>query len=135
VEIDPGELDARYQLGRVARMRGKWDEALEHFNAVAAQDHEFSQSEVWREIGAVQAAASRDQDARAALEHYAERRPYDPEGLYYFGATLAKLGETQRAREILDQCVEAEKTNPYYRHGQMRKWRKLAEKQLRSLRE
>ncbi len=134
VEIDPSELDARYQLGRIAHGQGRFEEALEHFQAVVAKDEEHAQSEVWRALGLTYAALSKDQQARAALEKYVERRAYDPEGLYYFGETLVKLGEGERACEIFDRCVEAEKTNPYYRHGQMRKWRRLAEKKLRSLR-
>lgn len=134
VEIDPGELDAHYQLGRIAQAQSRFEEALEHFQAIVKQDNDHAQGEVWRAIGAAYAATSRNAEARAALERYVERRPYDPVGLYYFGETLTKLGETQQAREAFERCVEAEKTNPYRRDRQLRKWRKLAEKQLRSLR-
>jgi hypothetical protein len=34
---------------------------------------------------------------------------------------------------MFEHCVEAEKTNPYSRRTHLRKWRKQAEKQLRSL--
>ncbi len=45
-----------------------------------------------------------------------------------------KLGEVQPAREALERCVEAEKTNPYSRRARLQKWRQLAEKQLKNLR-
>ena len=35
---------------------------------------------------------------------------------------------------MFERCVEAEKTNPYSRRTRLRKWRRLAEKELRSLR-
>jgi len=134
VEIDPGEADAHFQLGRIARAQGRLDDALNHFQAVVAHDPQHTQNEIWREIGETYSAASRLPEARAALERYVDRRSYDPEGLYYLGDTLVKLGEPQPAREMFERAVEAEKTNPYFRHGQLRKWRKLAEKQLRNLR-
>ncbi len=133
VEIDPGEVDAHYQLGRIARAQGRLDEALDHFQSVVKLDNQHAQGDIWREIGVTLAAASRTEEARAALERFDERRNYDPEGLYYFGETLSKLGEKEKAREIFDRCVEAEKTNPYHRHGRMRQWRRLAEKQLKAL--
>ena len=70
---------------------------------------------------------------RAALEKYVDRRSYDPEGLYYLGETLAKLGEPPAAREMYERAVEAVNTNPYTRHGHIRKWRTLAQKQLKTL--
>ena len=133
IEIDPDELDAHYQLGRMAHSQGRFDEALEHFKAVVAKDDGYAQGEVWRALGESYAAASKNDEARAALERYVERRSYDPEGLYYLGETLFKLGENQQAREMFGRCVEAEKTNPYRRHSQTSKWRRFAEKRLRSL--
>jgi Tfp pilus assembly protein PilF len=134
VEIDPREPEARFQLGRIARMQGRFDEALTHFQAVAEIDKHHAQNEIWREIGATYAAAGRHADARPSLEYYIDQRAYDPEGLYLFGLTLQKLGETTKAREMFERCVEAEKTNPYSRRTHLRKWRNQAERQLRSLR-
>src|SRR5262249_7693505 len=131
VEIDPTEIDAHYQLGRIAREQGRLQEAIDHFNAVVTQDEKHSQSEVWREIGATYAAASMYEDARSALQRYVERRPYDPEGLYFLALTFAQTGQKEQARELFERCIEAVNTMPYYnRRGQIRKWRKLAEEQL-----
>jgi Tfp pilus assembly protein PilF len=133
VEIDPREADAHFQLGRIAHIQGRFDEALMHLRAVAEIDKQHAQNEIWREIGETYAAAGRHLDARPSLEHYVDQRPYDPEGLYFLGLTLLKLGETTKAREMFERCVEAEKSNPYSRRTRLRKWRKQAEKQLRSL--
>jgi len=133
VEIDPRDADAHFQLGRLARRQGHFDEALTHFQTVAKIDPHHAQKEIWREIGESYAAASRYPEARPALEHYVEQRPYDPEGLYLLGLTLLQTGEAAQAREMFQRCVEAEKTNPYSRRTHLRKWRKQAEKQLRSL--
>ena len=133
VEIDPREADAHFQLGRIARQQGRFDEALVHFETVVKIDKHHSQNEIWRDIGDAYVAAGRHADARPALEHYVELRPYDPEGLYLFGLTLVKMDEPGPAREMFERCVEAEKTNPYSRRTHLRRWRKQAEKQLRSL--
>ncbi len=133
VEIDPDEVDAHFQLGRIARAQGRFDEALSHLNSAAQRNPQHSQHEVWREIGETYLDAAKPGEARAPLERYVERRPYDPEGLYYFGDTLMKLGEPQSAQEMFQRAVEAEKTNPYSRHTHLRKWRNLAEKQLKNL--
>jgi tetratricopeptide (TPR) repeat protein len=133
VEIDPRDADAHFQLGRLARREGHFDEALTHFQTVAEIDKHHAQNEIWREIGESYAAAGRHPEARPALEHYVEQRPYDPEGLYLLGLALLKTGEAAQAREMFERCVEAEKTNPYSRRTHLRKWRRQAEKQLRSL--
>jgi tetratricopeptide (TPR) repeat protein len=135
LEIDPEELDAHFQLGRLARMQARPEEALEHFNHVVARDKQFAQNDIWRELGATHLAAGRAAEARQTLEYFVERRPYDPEGLYWLGETLLKLGERPAARDAFERCIEAEKTNPYSRHQRLRNWRRLAEKQLRSLRD
>ena len=133
VEIDPREADAHFQLGRIACMQGRFDEALAHYQTVLEIDKQHSQNEIWREIGDAYVASGRYNDALPALEHYVEQRSYDPEGLYLLGLTLLKMGKTEKAREMLERCVEAEKTNPYSRRTHLRRWRKQAEKQLRSL--
>ena len=135
VEIDPSELEAHFQLGRIARTQGRLEDAAQHFHVVVTRDSQFAQNEIWREIGTTHLVAGRYNEARGALERYTERRPYDPEGLYHLGEVMVKLGEVQLAREAFERCVEAERTNPYSRHARLRKWRRLAEKQLGNLRD
>jgi tetratricopeptide (TPR) repeat protein len=105
-------------------------EAIERFGTVVAQDDKHSHSEIWREVGATYTDAGMYAEAREALERYVERRPFDPEGLYYLGTSLRKSGQHAEAHEIFERCIEAVKTMPYYRRSQVRKWRKLAQEQL-----
>ena len=130
VEIDPSELEAHFQLGRIARTQGRLED-----EQVVQRDQYHAQNEIWREVGTTHLVAGRYNEARGALERYTERRPYDPEGLYHLGEVMVKLGEVQLAREAFERCVEAERTNPYSRHARLRKWRRLAEKQLGNLRD
>jgi hypothetical protein len=130
VEIDPKEPDANFELGRIARQEGRLQDAINHFNAVVAHSDKFRQSEIWREIGATYLAAGMYQEARQALEKYVDRRPFDPEGLYYFGETLRNLSDAERAQEMYKQCIQAVKTMPYYRRNEVSKWSRLAQARL-----
>lgn len=130
VEIAHDETDAHFQLGRIAREQGRLQDAINHFGVVLEQDDKHSHSEIWREIGATYLAASMFAEAKDALGKFIDRRPYDPEGLYYYGKTLEQVGQREEAREMFGRCVEAVKTMPSYRYREQRKWDKLARDRL-----
>jgi tetratricopeptide (TPR) repeat protein len=117
VKIDNTETDAHFQLGRIAREQGRIDDALKEFQMVLQQDPKHNLSEILRELGGTYLAAGRLQDARSQLAVYIDRRPYDPEGLYYYG-----------------QALEAARTAPRYRRPFTARWSRLAQKQERKLR-
>lgn len=130
VEIAHDETDAHFQLGRIAREQNRLQEAINHFSVVLEQDEKHSHSEIWREIGATYLAASMFAEAKDALAKFIDRRPYDPEGLYYYGKTLEQLEQRSEAREMFGRCIEAVKTMPSYRYREQRKWDKLARDRL-----
>jgi len=130
VEIAHDETDAHFQLGRIAREQNRLQEAINHFGVVLEQDDKHSHSEIWREIGATYLAASMFAEAKDALAKFIDRRPYDPEGLYYYGKTLEQLEQRNEAREVFARCVEAVNTMPSYRYREQRKWDKLARDRL-----
>ena len=41
------------------------------------------------------------------LAPYIERRPYDPEGLFYYGVALKETGRTAEARQMYERAIEA----------------------------
>lgn len=130
VAIDADEIDANYQLGRIAREAGELQTALDHFAIVVGQDDKYSLNEIWREIGATYLDANMFKEAADALEKYVDRRPVDPEGLYYFGRVLRAQGNSERAREMFDQAIDSVNSSPHYRRREIQKWRKLAEKEI-----
>lgn len=131
IEIDPTEADAHMQLGRIAREQERFDDAIRHLTAAAALDDKLALSDVWRELGAAYLGASRLDEAAAALAKYIERRAYDPEGLYWYGKTLERLGRHAEAREMFERCVEAVRTMPPNRRAYVRKWGSQAQSELR----
>ncbi len=133
IAIDSTETDAHFQLGRVAREQGRLKDALGYFETVLNQDEKHSQSEILRELGAVYIAAGQYEDARGFLTEYVQNRPYDPEGLYYFGQALEGLGRIPEARERYELATEAAGTAPRYRRRVTAKWSRLAQKQILKL--
>jgi tetratricopeptide (TPR) repeat protein len=133
VAIDPEATDAHFQLGRIAREQGRLEEALAEFQTVVRQDEKHSLSEIHRELGGTYLEAGRLADARRELEIYTDRRAYDPEGLYYYGQGLERLGDRAAAREMYARAVEAARTAPRYRRPFTAQWSRLAQKQARKL--
>lgn len=134
VTIDPTETDAHFQLGRIAREQGRLPDALVHFQTVLEQDRRHNQYEGLRELGATYLTVHRYEDAGHMLENYVERRPYDPEGLYYYGQALERLRRTEEAQEMYERAVEADRTAPRYSRRFTARWSRLAQKSLGSLR-
>jgi len=133
VAIDPGQTDAHFQLGRIALEQDRLSDALEHLQTVFVQDEKYNSNEILRELGALYVTAGQHHDALRRLEIYVDRRPYDPEGLYYFGFALEKTGDAARAREMYERAIEAARTAPRYRRRYTAKWSRLAQRQVRKL--
>ena len=129
-EIDENEIDANYELGKIARKRGELQTALNYFGTVVEQNEKHALSEIWREIGATYMEAEMLAEAREALEKFVERRPVDSEGLYYLGKIYKAQGEPEKAREMFEQAIESARISPDYRRRELRYWSKLAEKEI-----
>jgi len=130
VAIDPTQTDSHFQLGRIARQQGRLKDALAQFQIVLDQDEKHHQSEILRELGALYLEARQFEDARGELARYTERRPYDPEGLYYMGESLKALGRSTEAREMYQRAIEAARAAPPYLRRAAAKWSRLAQRQL-----
>jgi len=133
VEIDPTETDAHHQLGCIALEQKRYEDARRHFAAAVALDNKHASSEVWRGLGAADLQLGRTEQALAELETYVTRREFDPEGLYWTGAALKKLGRTAEARDAFQRAVEAARTAPAHRRRYTTTWGRQAKSELRSL--
>lgn len=122
LQIDEGEIDASYQLGRIARQQKRYADAIQSFEHVVTRDPAHSQYEIWREVAATYIAAGQFEDARNALEQFLEHRPSDPEGLYLMGRAHAGLGHKREATNLMQACIEAVKTAPAYKYRASKRW-------------
>ena len=130
VTIDPRETDALFQLGKIAREQGRNGNALSYLERVVDIDPKHGNYEVWRELGALHLTMGHPPEARQCLEYYVNLRPYDPEGLYYYGEVLSRLGETAAGQSAYRQCIEAVRTAPSFRRRSLQQWARLAQKAL-----
>jgi tetratricopeptide (TPR) repeat protein len=132
LQIDPEEIDASYQLGRIARQQKRYAEAIQNFEQVVARNQTHSQHEVWREVAATYIAAGQFEDARTALDQFLEHRPSDPEGLYLMGRAHAGLGHKREATSLMQACIEAVKTAPAYKYRTSKRWLNEAQQFIKS---
>ena len=133
LKIYPQDADTHLQLGRVLRAQGDFAQALGHFETALKLDKNVGSQEAWRDLGSVLLDLGRAQDALEPLARYTSHRAYDPEGLFYYGSALKSSGRTEEARAAFQQTVEAVKTAPKYRRGQLRRWSNLAQSEMRKL--
>jgi tetratricopeptide (TPR) repeat protein len=134
VDIDADEVDAHYQLGRIARAQNRWADAIGHFEQVVSRDRTHAQHEIWREIGATYIAAGQFGDARDAMERFLDHRQMDPEGLYMMGRAHAGLGHSREATSSMQACIEAVKTAPAYKYRTEKRWLNEAQQFLKGTR-
>jgi len=132
LQIDDGEIDASYQLGRIARQQKRYADAIQNFEHVVARDPAHSQYEIWREVAATYIAAGQFEDARMALDQFLEHRPSDPEGLYLMGRAHAGLGHKREATSLMQACIEAVKTAPAYKYRTSKRWLNEAQQFIKS---
>jgi len=133
IEIEPKEAEAYFHFAKIAREQGRLEEALQALRTAAGLDDKLSGNEVWRDLGAAALLAGHPEEARPALAKYVQRRPYDPEGLYWNGRVLKVLGDPAAAKEALEQALEAVATAPSHQRGRLRKWASEAKTELKSL--
>ncbi|HJP93562.1 MAG TPA: tetratricopeptide repeat protein [Pyrinomonadaceae bacterium] len=132
LQIDAEEIDASYQLGRIARQQKRYADAIKNFEQVVASNPAHSQYEVWREVAATYIAAGQFEDARTALDQFLEHRPSDPEGLYLMGRAHAGLGHQREAASLMQACIEAVKTAPAYKYRASKRWLNEAQQFIKS---
>jgi tetratricopeptide (TPR) repeat protein len=118
LSIDSQNAESHYELGRVFAAQNRLSEAMAEFRQAACINDRLAWHEVWRELGAT---------AVVALEKYTERRPYDPEGLVYYGNALKLAGNPAEARLQYERAVEAVKTMPSNRRAKLNRWQRQAQ--------
>lgn len=132
LQIDEGEIDASYQLGRIARQQKRYADAIQNFEHVVTREPAHAQHEIWREVAATYIAAGQFEDARNALDQFLEHRPSDPEGLYLMGRAHAGLGHKREATSLMQACIEAVKTAPAYKYRTSKRWLNEAQQFIKS---
>ena len=91
--IDPVNAAAEFWLGEIARLDGKWDEAITHFAAAAKIDPHFA--DAFLSLGTVLNSAGRFSEAVPQLEQYVKMAPDNLAGHYQLSVAYARTGRKE----------------------------------------
>ncbi len=105
VAVDPTNASAEFVLGELARRKGDWSVAIDHFTRAAHLDAGFS--EAYLALGMSLAASGRYADAKPPLQHYVQLEPDDPSGHYQLAIADAHTGDQAGARREMALQAEA----------------------------
>jgi predicted Zn-dependent protease len=105
IAVDPTNASPEFVLGELARRKGDWKVAIEHFTRATRLDVGFS--EAYLALGMSLAGAGQYADARAPLEHYVQLQPDDPAGHYQLAMADAHTGDQAGARKQMALQAQA----------------------------
>jgi tetratricopeptide (TPR) repeat protein len=105
LSVDPTNASAEFILGELARRKGDWNVAIQHFTQATHLDVGFS--EAYLALGMSLAAAGRYADAKPPLEHYVQLEPDDPAGHYQLAIADAHTGDQAGARREMALQAQA----------------------------
>jgi hypothetical protein len=130
--MEPGAVEHRYHLGRVALGRGDLARAIERLAGVVAADDGFAYGEAKRLLARAYLEAGRDADARPVLESLLKTHP-SAEARYRYASLLAKAGETEAARRELARVIDEARGTPHFTRAREQPWAAAARSLLRKL--
>jgi predicted Zn-dependent protease len=105
IAVDPTNASPEFVLGELARRKGDWKVAIQHFTRATRLDVGFS--EAYLALGMSLAGAGQFADARAPLEHYVLLDPDDPAGHYQLAITDAHTGDQEGAKREMALRTQA----------------------------
>lgn len=103
--VDPSNASAEFILGELARRKGDWKVAIDHFTRATHLDVGFS--EAYLALGMSLAASGQYADAKAPLEHYVQLEPDDPAGHYQLALADARTGDQAGAQREMALQTQA----------------------------
>ena len=104
LKLGPNNAPAQYMLGEIARQRGQWDDAAEHFSRASKLDQGFA--EAYLALGMSLNSSGKFSDAVAPLQSYVKMVPEDPAGHYQLATAYARTGRKPDAER--EMAIEKE---------------------------
>jgi tetratricopeptide (TPR) repeat protein len=105
IELDPLNPDPHQVLAVMALREGRLNDALEHLQNIL----DYSHGELDQKLWMIANLLSREKDQELimkVMERLIATRRDEPEALYAFAHVAARLGELQRATELLERTLE-----------------------------
>jgi hypothetical protein len=131
LQRDPESREALYGRGKSLVELGETERAIADLAPVARAEPAYRFYDAYLTLAECYERAGRDQQAQAAYEDILGRTTVS-RAYYNYGRLLAKLGETKRAREMMQQILAKRPSLPRYLRRQEGPWFRKAESFLRS---
>lgn len=105
VQLNPNNKDARYALGHVYALQGKFPQAEEEFRAAIKIDENFSEAHTY--LGQILASQNRWEEAIKSYRQALTNPLYPTPDLarFHLGLALAHQGDLQASMEVLEDAV------------------------------
>jgi len=105
VQLNPNNKEARYALGHVYALQGKFPQAEEEFRAAIKIDENYSEAYTYR--GRILASQDRWEEAIKCYRKALSNPLYATPDLarYHLGRALAHQGDLQASMEVLEDAV------------------------------
>lgn len=107
---DPVNAAAEFWLGEIARLDGRWEEAISHFSAASKIDPHFA--DAFLSLGTALNSAERYSEAIPPLEQYEKMAPENLAGHYQLSIVYARVGrkeDSARETALHRQLVEKQR--------------------------
>ena len=108
--VNPTNASAEFILGELARRKGDWPVAVQHFTRTLHLDAGFT--EAYLALGMSLAGEGKYAEAKPQLERYVKLEPNDPAGHYQLAIADARTGDQAGARRQMALQVQAAAKNP-----------------------
>ena len=100
IELNPGNTEAKYQLGLYYKSQGETTKAIEYFEATVADAPNYASA--LRDLGASYMQAGAETKARPVLEKSVAIEPNDADTHFQLSRLYNLLGETELAKKHLE---------------------------------
>jgi tetratricopeptide (TPR) repeat protein len=122
LRIDATEASYHYYMGRIHEAAGDWRKATDEYEAAYRSNQDFSQGDVFREVGKGYLHTDRLDKALEFLDYFQQRRGTDPEGRYWLAVAMQRAGRLEDMRRQLDIVLDQARSSPSFFRKTHREW-------------
>jgi tetratricopeptide (TPR) repeat protein len=121
LRVEPHNVIARYELGRLLASDGRAEEALSHFREVVRLEPGFTQGRI--NVGVALAVLERWDETLAEMRETVRREPDSAEAHHNLSSVLLRLGHFEEGFAEYEWRWRLDLTKPYLRPFRQPRWR------------
>ncbi len=132
LDRDPGDNESRYGRARSYMASDNYEAAVEDLSAIVASEPHFKMHAAQLALAESYEALARPAEAAAVYRAVLERNPVSAAN-FGLGKIMADEGNTEEARQLLEEVVSKQTGLPRYLRRQERPWVAKSKKLLKTL--